>query len=120
MKLRPALFSIFFVSVILTFAVYLVSCKTAQRKENKPAAVATRFLKHLRAFEFEEARKLGTESTGKMLDMFSLMMELSKKNGKDPGLEKKDMEIDVVKTAIDGKIAVVTYKNEEGTDTVSR
>ena len=37
-----------------------------------------------------------------------------KKNKKDASLEKKDVTIEVVKTAIDGKNAVVTYKNENG------
>lgn len=76
--------------------------------------MAVKFLKHLRAFEFDEARKLGTESTGKMLDMFSMMLELSKEKGKDPSKDKKDVNINVVKTAIDGKNAVVTYKDENG------
>ncbi|HNZ41711.1 MAG TPA: DUF4878 domain-containing protein [Bacteroidales bacterium] len=104
--------------LILTATVILVvfplSCKTTSGKENKPAAVAVKFLKHLRAFEFDEARKLGTESTGKMLDMFSMMLELSKEKGKDPSKDKKDVNINVVKTAIDGKNAVVTYKDENG------
>ena len=51
--------------LILTAAVLLVvfplSCKTTSGNENKPAAVAVKFLKHLRAFEFDEARKLGAE-----------------------------------------------------------
>ena len=93
-----------------------ISCKTQAKKENKPAAVATKFIKHLRMFEFEEARKLGTETTGKMLDMLSMMLELSKKNNKDASLEKKEVTIEIVKTAIDGKNAVVTYKNEDGKD----
>ncbi len=110
--LSPQFYLMHTVAVLLLF--FSLSCKTTSGKENKPAAVAVKFLKHLRAFEFDEARKLGTENTGKMLDMFSMMLELSKKNGKDPSQEKKDVDIYVVKTAVDGKNAVVTYKDENG------
>jgi len=65
-------------------------------------------------FEFDEARKLGTETTGTMLDMMLMMLELSKKNNKDASFQKKEVDIEIVKTAIDGKNAVVTYKTEEG------
>jgi len=101
-------------AILICITIFSVSCVTQARKENKPAVVATKFLKHLRMFEFDEARKLGTETTGKMIDMFSMMLELSKKNGKDPSVDKKEVEIDVVKTAIDGKNAVVTYKDDNG------
>lgn len=109
----PFLIALVLLSAVLMSA-GLSSCKTQAQKENKPAAVAKKFMRHLRMFEFEEARKISTESTSKMLDMFIVMLELSKKNGKDAALEKKDVDIDVVKTAIDGKNAVVTYKNEKG------
>ena len=114
MKFRLMRFFTVLIIFALFFAVCSVSCKTASKNENKPAAVATKFLKHLRLFEFDEARKLGTEATGKMLDMFSMMLEMSKKNGKEPGTPPKDIVFEVVKTAIDGKNAVVTYKNEDG------
>ncbi|HNX06121.1 MAG TPA: DUF4878 domain-containing protein [Bacteroidales bacterium] len=113
MKFLSSQFYLIF-TVATLLVVFPLSCKTTSAKENKPAAVAVRFLKHLRAFEFDEARKLGTESTGKMLDMFSMMLELSKKNGKDPSQEKKDVNIFVAKTAVDGKNALVTYKDENG------
>jgi len=114
MIFRPMRFFTILMLSVLFFAVCAVSCKTASQKENKPAAVATKFLNHLRMFEFDEARKYGTEATGKMLDMFSMMLEMSKKNGKEPDTPPKAIDIQVVKTAIDGKNAVVTYKNEEG------
>jgi len=114
MKNKFALLIAFILLSAFLMSAVFSSCKTQAKNENKPAAVATKFMRHLRLFEFEEARKLSTEATGKMLDMFIVMLELSKKNGKDAGLEKKDVDIEVVKTAIDGKNAVVTYKNEEG------
>jgi len=114
MKFRTTYLTLLIIISSLFFFLSLVSCKTQARKENKPAIVASKFLKHFRAFEFEEARKLGTETTGKMLDMFSMMLEMSKKNGKDASLQKKDITVEVVKTAIDGKNAVVTYKGEDG------
>lgn len=89
------------------------ACKTGAN-QNKPAAVAEKFIRHLSLFEFEEARQLGNENTSKMITMLSAMYELSKKNGKTENLQPKDPKLEIIKTAVDGKHAVVTYKKEDG------
>jgi hypothetical protein len=49
-----------------------------------------------------------------MIDMLDMLMEYSKQKGADTILKKKDVQVQIVKTAIDGNHAVVTYLNEKG------
>jgi hypothetical protein len=50
-----------------------------------------------------------------MITMLSAMYELSKRNAKAETLQPKDAKVEIIKTAVDGKNAVVTYKKEDGT-----
>ncbi|MCK9611536.1 MAG: DUF4878 domain-containing protein [Bacteroidales bacterium] len=102
----------FFLLVI--FSLLIFSCKTRQKNENQAAETAVKFLKHLAKFEFDQARMYGTETTSKTIDMISMMYEMSKKNGKEADFQPKDINVEVIKTAIDGKNAIVNYKNENG------
>jgi hypothetical protein len=106
---------------ILAIPVFLIlvislnySCRTSKNRENTPESVATRFLQHLGKFEFDEARLLGTEKTNRMIDMLEVLMDLSKEKGGDTVLVKKDINVEIEKVAVDGQVAVVTFKNEEG------
>jgi hypothetical protein len=92
----------------------ILACKTSKAKANSPEAVATKFLKHLAAYEFDECRKLGNDNTGKMIDMLQVLVEMSKEKGNDSILIAKERTITIVKTAVDGKVAVVTYLDESG------
>jgi len=105
---------ILLVAVLLGSACCMSACKTAKTKANSPEAVAKKFLKHLSLYEFAECRELGNSNTDKMIDMLEVLMDLSKEKGQEGQLEKKEREITVVKTAIDGKVAVVTYLDEKG------
>jgi hypothetical protein len=90
-----------------------ISCKTAQQKANSPGAVATKFMKHLGALEFDEARKLCTESSQRMIDMLQSLYELGVKQGADQSLEKQEVVVNIVNVAIDGNAAVVTYTDKD-------
>jgi hypothetical protein len=107
------LFSVISITLILS-AVVFYACKIGTN-QNKPAVVAEKFIRHLSMFEFEEARQLGNENTSKMITMLSAMYELSKRNAKAETLQPKDAKVEIIKTAVDGKNAVVTYKKEDGT-----
>jgi hypothetical protein len=103
------------IPVILILAMaFSYSCRTSRGREGSPQAVAEKFLMHMGRFEFEEARKLGTEKTNRLIDMLEVLMDLSKEKGKDSIFQKKDIQVEVLKVAVDGNVAVVTYRNEKG------
>ena len=104
----------FQIFVILTFALLVSACKTTSYKSNSPEAVATKFMKHLGAWEFDEARKLGTYNTNKYLDLLQTLIELSKEKGQEGVLEKKEINIKIIDTKRDGNTAVVSYMSEDG------
>jgi hypothetical protein len=89
-------------------------CRTSKQHDNTPESVAVRFLQYMGKFEFEEARKISTEKTHRMLDMLDMLMDISKEQGKDSLLQKKDIHVEVTNVAIDKNVAVVKYKNETG------
>jgi len=94
------------------FFIISFGCKTPSGRQNTPGSVTERFLKHLGNFEFDEARKLGTEKTNQLISMLEMLTELSKEKGADSVLKKKDVQVEILRTDIDGKTAVVTYRGE--------
>ena len=102
------------IPIILSLLIIPVACKTTGKKSNKPEAVAVRFIKHLSAFEFDEAKALGTQNTCNLIDMLQSLYELGIKQGTDMDQISKEVEVEVIKVAVDGNAAVVTYLDEDG------
>jgi hypothetical protein len=88
------------ISAILGF-VLIVSCSN-----NSPKSVAESFLKAMNKMDFEEAKKYGTDDTGKMLDMLSGFTKMM------PDSAKKETKSEIVSEKIDGDKATVTYKDD--------
>jgi len=88
------------ISVVLGF-VFIVSCSG-----NSPKSVAESFLKAMNKMDFEEAKKYGTDDTGKMLDMLSGFTKMM------PDSAKKEVKSEIIAEKIDGDKATVTYKDD--------
>ena len=113
LKMKRPFILVFLAFLVISFCMNS-GCRTTKNSEKSPAGVTARFLKLLGNFEFDEARKLGTEKTNRVIDMLDMLLELSKEKGADTILKKKDINVEIVKTAIDGDHALVTYRNEQG------
>lgn len=113
MKKHTGLF-IFSATLIISGSLLFSTCKNHTARISKPEYTAVKFLKHLAKYEFEEARKLGTENTAKMLDMLQMMLDMARSNGKADELQPQEIEIKVINTAIKGKRAVVNYFDQNG------
>lgn len=92
----------------------IAACTTTKVKAKSPEGVATKFLKCLSNYEFDKCRELGNDNTDKMIDMLEVLKDLSKEKGADSLFVKKDRTITIKNTAIDGKVAVVSYLDETG------
>src|SRR5262245_2831317 len=95
MKSRLRFFFLFVFSL-------LISCMGS----DKPKSVAEQFLQVMNKFDFETAKKYGTEDTGKLLDMmsgFSKMMSDS---------ARKEEKYEMLNESIDGDRATVSYRVE--------
>ncbi len=84
---------------------FMISCGGG----DSPKAVAEMYLKAVGAYDFEAAKKYGTEDTGKLLDMMSGFSKMV------PDSTKSEKSFSIIDEKIDGEMAVVTYK-EEGQD----
>lgn len=95
--------------VVLVVLVFMNACKN----DSKPEAVGEKFLNHLNKQEWAEAKKLGTEATGQMIDM---MESLSKMGGE--AAKPKDVKpVTIKETKVDGDKAVLSYCcDEKGQD----
>ena len=91
-----------FMIVSLSACVVLYACKGG----DSPDAIAEKFLKALYSYDFETARKYGTEDTGKLLDMMSGFSKLM------PDSNKKEIKFEILNVKVDGDKAVVMYKDE--------
>lgn len=92
-----------FTFMILAAALFMAACGS---KADGPKEVATKFLTHINAMEFEEAKQYGTKETGELLDMlkgFAAMGDAEKP-------EATAFTITDVKE--EGETATVTYKSE--------
>lgn len=88
--------------VVLVVLVFMNACKS----DDKPEAVAEKFLNHLNKQEWSEAKKLGTEATGQMIDM----MESLSKMGGEAAKPKADVKPVTIKdTKVDGDKATCNY-----------
>lgn len=82
---------------------FIISCG----KGDSPKAVADSFLKAFYSYDFQAAKKYGTEDTGKLMDMmagFSKMVQDSAKT--------QELKFEIVSEKIEGDKAVVMYKEE--------
>src|ERR1700682_4719534 len=97
------------VTIILISAITMfMSCSN-----NSPKGVAQKFLKDLQEEKFDDAKKYGTEATGKMLDVAKSFSNLDPGSivVKDKKWKKKYVITDVQEN---GDKAVVKYKEEGG------
>ncbi|MEI6764827.1 MAG: hypothetical protein WCM76_04240 [Bacteroidota bacterium] len=97
--------------VVLLFAAF--SCKTAQ-KANTPESVAKRFLEHFSKLEFDKAAELGTADTRRMIEFMGSLADMAKEKGADSSFKGKAINVEIVRTVVDGKVAVVYYKDQTG------
>jgi hypothetical protein len=90
-------------SLVVLAVLALASCGN---KSNTPEAVAEKFLNHLNAQEYAEAKELGTEATGEYLDMMSSLSEMA------PDEEVEAAEITELKCEEKEATATCTYKTD--------
>ncbi|REK50617.1 MAG: DUF4878 domain-containing protein [Bacteroidetes bacterium] len=96
------------ISLIIT-ALFIASCGSS----DSPKVVAEKYLDAIGSYDFDGAKKYGTEETVKLLDMmagFSKMVHDS---------TKTVTKYNVIDVKLDGDNATAIYK-EEGLDTESR
>ena len=90
--------------VNLTLVALAIVAFSSCKKSEGPEVVAEKFLQHLNKKEYAEAKALGTEETGKFLDM---MKSLADMGGQTE--EPKDVKIENLKAEVNGDTAVVSY-----------
>lgn len=91
----------FFLSVLLL----LFACTGG----DSPKSVSEKYLKAIGAYDFDAAKKYGTEDTGKLLDIMNGFAKMV------PDSTKNNINFTILDERIDGDKAVVVYK-EEGED----
>lgn len=99
-------------------AVIVVAINACGGKKDTPEAVAEKFLNHLNKKEYAEAKKLGTEQTGQMIDM---MESFSTIGGATE--EKKESKIENLKCDTKEDKSTCTYTadgKEEKIDLVKK
>ena len=90
--------------MILAAALFMAACGS---KADGPKEVATKFLTHINAMEFEEAKQYGTKETNDLLDMLKSFAAMG---GEEQKPEATAFTITDVKE--EGETATVTYKSE--------
>jgi hypothetical protein len=93
-----------FTFMILAAALFMAACGS---KADGPKEVATKFLTHINAMEFEEAKQYGTKETNDLLDMLKSFAAMG---GEEQKPEATAFTITDVKE--EGETATVTYKSE--------
>ena len=73
---------------------------------DSPKSVAENFLKAMNQYDFETAKKYGTEDTGKLLDMMSGFSKMM------PDSARIEEKYEMTGENIEGEKATVTYKIE--------
>lgn len=86
----------------LIVILFLFSCSGG----DSPKAVAENYLKAIGSYDFEGAKKYGTEDTGKLLD---IMIGFAKMV---PDSTKNEINFTILDEKIEGDKAVVIYKEE--------
>lgn len=97
-------------SLVVLAVLALASCGN---KSNTPEAVAEKFLNHLNAQEYAEAKELGTEATGEYLDMMASLSEMA------PDEEVEAAEITDLKCEEKESTATCTYKSDGEENTIN-
>ncbi len=92
-------------SLLFSCILLLFSCSGG----DSPKAVAEKYLNAIGSYDFEGAKKYGTEDTGKLLSMMSGFAKMV------PDSSKNEIKFVILDEKIDGDNAVVIYK-EEGQD----
>ena len=98
-------------------AVAILAINACGGKKESPEAVAEKFLNHLNKKEYAEAKKLGTEQTGQMIDM---MESFSSIGGAET---KKEAKIESLKCETKDDKSACTYTSdgkEEKVDLVKK
>lgn len=93
-----------FTFIVLAATLFMAACGS---KADGPKEVATKFLTHINAMEFEEAKQYGTKETGELLDMLKGFAAMG---GEEQKPENTSFEIKDVKE--EGDTATVTYRSE--------
>ena len=96
MKINPIKF------LSLSIVIFLFSCSGG----DSPKAVAEKYLKAIGSYDFDAAKKYGTEDTGKLLEMMSGFAKMV------PDSTKDDIQFTILDERIDGEKAVVIYKED--------
>ena len=84
------------------FLILIYSCTGG----DSPKSVAENFLKAMNQYDFETAKKYGTEDTGKLLDMMSGFSKMM------PDSARNEEKYEMTGENIEGEKATVTYKIE--------
>jgi hypothetical protein len=95
--------------LIAIFAAAVVILSAACSGGDSPKGVANEFLTSLNKMDFAKAKTMGTEETGKLLDMLSSFSDMVPDSVKQKEANKK---IEIVNEKIEGDNATVTYKTE--------
>jgi hypothetical protein len=86
----------------LLFTLFFIACGNG----NSPKGVAFTFLTHVKSENYQEAKKYGTESTAKMLNL-SIGMSTNKKD------RAKSKGFKILRETITGDEATVVYFDED-------
>jgi ribosomal protein L33 len=104
-----------FLKIISLLLIFTSACKTFKKDDAKsPEAITVKFLTLMSQMEFEKAKQFGTYKTGQMLDVFILALSSAKKKDSAFKVEKKEVNIIILKCEKQGDFAVVTYSSNEG------
>lgn len=87
-------------AIVVLASLAFVACQ-----KETPEAVAKKFLGHLQKKEYDEAKKLGTEATGKFLDMMKSLEQMGGAAAETP----ETAPAENLKCTVDGDTAVCTY-----------
>jgi hypothetical protein len=89
-------------SLFYVFILFLIACGG----KDTPRSVGEKFLNSMNSGDFEDAKKYGTEETGKLLDMMSGFAKMAVDS------VKKETKFEILRESIEGDKATVFYKEE--------
>ncbi|TAH42985.1 MAG: DUF4878 domain-containing protein [Bacteroidetes bacterium] len=89
-------------SLLISCIFLLFSCTGG----DSPKAVAEQYLKAIGQYDFDGAKKYGTEDTGKLLDVMSGFAKMA------PDSTKNEVSFVILDEKIEGEKAIVIYKEE--------
>lgn len=95
------------ISRLLLVTLVVVSVLLGCKRADSPEVVTEKFMNHLLASQFAEAKALGTESTAQMLEMFETIESLS---GEKPADTIPTATITNVQCEVTGDAAVCSFE----------